>query len=69
MYIEKSLNIHGGVFNRDDNNASHVTNRLPKCRRSFYGLRSSSLLYPGATPDVQSYLYKCICQPTLTCDL
>ena len=24
------------------------------------------LLYPGATPDVQANLYKCICQPTLT---
>ena len=24
------------------------------------------MLYPGATPDVQAYLYKCICQPTLT---
>ena len=24
------------------------------------------MLYPGATPDIQAYLYKCICQPTLT---
>ncbi|KAK2156296.1 hypothetical protein NP493_1984g00006 [Ridgeia piscesae] len=24
------------------------------------------MLYPGATPDVQAYLYKCIYQPTLT---
>ena len=24
------------------------------------------MLYPGGTPDVQAYLYKCICQPTLT---
>ena len=24
------------------------------------------MLYPGATPDVQAYLYMCICQPTLT---
>ena len=22
------------------------------------------MLYPGATPEVQAYLYKCICQPT-----
>ncbi|KAK2143196.1 hypothetical protein NP493_1497g00000 [Ridgeia piscesae] len=24
------------------------------------------MLYPGATPDTQAYLYKCMCQPTLT---
>ena len=54
------------VFNRGGNNASHVTNRLTKCRQSFYGLGSAGMLYPGATPDVQAYLYKCICQPTLT---
>ncbi|KAK2165181.1 hypothetical protein NP493_1379g01029 [Ridgeia piscesae] len=24
------------------------------------------MLYPGATPDVQAYLYKCIFQPMLT---
>ena len=27
---------------------------------------SAVMLYPGATPDVQAYLYKCICQLTLT---
>ena len=27
---------------------------------SFYGLGNASVLYPGATPDVQAYLYKCI---------
>ena len=39
---------------------------LKKCRQSFYGLGNAGMLYPGATPDVQAYLYKCICQPTLT---
>ncbi|KAK2177349.1 hypothetical protein NP493_604g01048 [Ridgeia piscesae] len=63
---EESLNILGNVFNRGCNNASHVTNRLTKCRQSFYGLGNPGLLYPGATPDVQAYLYKCIRQPTLT---
>ncbi|KAK2153170.1 hypothetical protein NP493_2338g00000 [Ridgeia piscesae] len=63
---DKSLNILGNVFNRGGNNASHVTNRLTKCRQSLYVLRSAGMLYPGATPDVQAYLYKCICQPTLT---
>ena len=51
------------MFNRGGNNASHVTNRLTKCRQSCYGLGSAGMLYPG---DVQAYLYKCICQPTLT---
>ncbi|KAK2173955.1 hypothetical protein NP493_841g00000 [Ridgeia piscesae] len=53
------------MFNRGGNNASHVTNRLTKCRQSFYGLGNAGVLYPGPTPDVQAYLYKCICQPTL----
>ena len=52
------------AFNRDGNNASHVTNRLKN--ESFYGLGSADMLYPGATPDVQDYLYACICQPTLS---
>ena len=52
---EESLNILGPV-----------TNRLTKCRQSFYGLSNAGMLYPGGTPDVQAYLYKCICQPTLT---
>ena len=63
---EKSLNILCNVFNRGGNNASHVTNTLTKCRHSFYGLGNAGMLYPGATPDVQAYLYKSICQPTLT---
>ena len=61
-----SFNILGNVFNRGGNNASHVTNRLTKCRQSFYGLGNAGMLYPGATSDVQAYLYKCIYQPTLT---
>ena len=47
---------YSNVFNRGGNNASHVTNRLTKCRQSFYGLRNAGMLYPGATPDVQVYL-------------
>ncbi|KAK2172618.1 hypothetical protein NP493_946g00009 [Ridgeia piscesae] len=63
---DKSLNILSNVFNRGGNNASHVTNRLTKCRQSIYVLGSTGMLYPGTTPDVQAYLYKCICQPALT---
>ena len=63
---EESLNIFGNAFNQGGNNAIHVTNRLTKCRQSFYGLGNAGMLYPEATPNVQAYLYKCICQPTLT---
>ena len=50
---EKSLTLLGNVFNRGDNNANQVTNKLTKCRQSFYGLGNAGMLYPGATPDVQ----------------
>ena len=63
---EESLNILGNVFKRDSNNANHVTNRLTKCRQSFYELGNAGMLYPAATPDVQVYLYIGIFQPTLT---
>ena len=52
---EESLNILGNVFNRCGNN------KLTKWRQSFYGLANAGMLYPGTTPDVQAYLYKCIC--------
>ena len=64
VYVMKNRLIY--VFNRGGNNASHVTNRLTKCRQSFYGLVNAGMLYPGATPDFQACLYKCICQPTST---
>ena len=41
---EESLDILGNVFNRGGNNASHVTNRLTKCRQSFYGLGNAGML-------------------------
>ena len=63
---EESLNIVGNVFNRGGNNASHVTNRLTKCKTVILYVLSAVMLFPGATPNVQEYLYKCICQPTLT---
>ena len=36
------------------------------CRQSFYSLSPVGILYPGASVNVQSYLYKHICQPSLT---
>ena len=43
---EKLLYILGNVFNRGGNNASHVTNRLKKCRQSFYGFGNAGMLHP-----------------------
>ena len=40
---EELLNKLGDVFNRDDNNVSHVNNRLTKHRQSFYGLGSAGI--------------------------
>ena len=64
------VNIIGNTYNCNGNSSSHVENRINKCRQSLYGLGNIGMLYPGATPGVQAYLYKsactCICQPTLT---
>ena len=59
------LEILGNMFNREGNNSRHVDNRITKSRQSFYALGTAGMLYTGATPEVQAYLYKCICQPTL----
>ena len=40
--------------------------RITKCRKYFYSLSPVGILYPGASPGVQSYLFKRICQPTIT---
>ena len=60
------LDILGNTYNCNGNSSSHVENRINKCRQSFYGLGNIGMSYPGATPGVQAYLYKSICQPTLT---
>lgn len=60
------LEILGNVFNCQGTSSAHTDNRAKKCRQSFYGLGNSGMLYPGASPEVQAYLYKSVCQPTLT---
>ena len=60
------LDILGNTNNCSGNSSSHIENRINKCRQSFYGLGNIGMSYPGATPGVQAYLYKSICQPTLT---
>ena len=60
------LEMLGNIFNSKGSGADHVNKRIAKCRQSFYGLSPAGMLYPGASTDVQSYLFKNICQPTLT---
>lgn len=59
------MEILGNIYNTDNTCTSHVENRINKCRQSFYGLSPAGMLYPGASADVQAYLFKHICQPTL----
>ena len=46
VYVMKNRLIysHGNAFNRGGNNANQVTNRLTKCRQSFYGLGNVGML-------------------------
>ncbi len=60
------LEILGNIFNDDGTCTDHVDHRANKCRQSFYSLSPVGILYPGASVNVQSYLYKHICQPSLT---
>ena len=55
----------GNVFTQDVTSSDHVNNRIAKNRQSFYGFSSAGITYPGASPDVQACVYKCICQSTL----
>ena len=60
------LEILGHIFNKCGTGTDHVNQRITKCRKSFYIVSPVGMLYPGASPDVQSYLFKRICQPTIT---
>ena len=45
---------------------AHVDNRISNCRRSFYGLSSSGMCYPGLSSEAKSYIWKTVCSPVLT---
>ena len=66
LCIVDKLEILGNIFNSKGSGVDHVNKRIARCRQSFYGLSPAGMLYPGASTDVQSYLFKSICQPTLT---
>ncbi len=59
------LEVLGNVFNIQGTCSDHIHQRITKCRQSHYCLSPAGMLYPGAAPDVQSYLFRTICQPTL----
>ena len=44
----------------------HVDNRISNCRRSFYGLSSSEMCYPGLSSEAKSYIWKTVRSPVLT---
>ena len=61
-----SMEILGNIFNNKGTCCNHVDGRIKRCRQSFYNLLPAGILYPGASPVVQAYLYKHVCQPSLT---
>ena len=60
-----SLNILGITFNTDGTSSNHTSNRISKCRQSFYGLRDAGMSYPGADAGIKKHLWATICRPTL----
>ncbi len=60
------LEILGNIFNDDGACTDHVGHPANKCRHSFYSLSPVGIVYSGGSVYVQSYLYKHICQPSLT---
>ena len=43
-----------------------MDNPISNCRRSFYGLSSSGMCYPGLSSEAKSYMWKTVCSPVLT---
>ena len=66
MIIGKSPFTHELTWRLNDCILNNVNKLEILGRQSFYGLSSAGITYPGASPDVQACLYKCICQSTLT---
>ena len=52
----EQLEILGTIFTKDHNCHGHISNRLNKCRQSFYDLTKCGMAYSGATSDVKAYL-------------
>ena len=61
----EALDILGVSFNTKGSSSNHISNRISKCRQSFYGLRDAGMSYPGADVSIKKHLWTTICQPTL----
>ena len=61
-----SLDTLGVILNKDCNSYNHVNTRVQKSYRSYYSLRNFGFSYPGVNSDVKAYLWKSVCQPTLS---
>ena len=61
-----SMTLLGTIFNSNLTSTEHVNSRILACRRSAYGLSSSGLCYPGLSTETKVFLWKSVCQPTLT---
>ena len=60
------LELLGTIFSSNRKSDAHVTNRIRKCRQSYFGLNKCGIGYPGASCEVKTYLWKAICSPVLT---
>jgi len=63
MYNVDKFEILGNACYTIVTSGGHIKHRINKCRQSS----PVGMFYPGATPDIQSYLYRSQCQPTLAC--
>lgn len=61
-----TLEILGNVSNQTCTCFDHIGKHIKTCRQSFYSLQPAGIVYPGASTDVQVYLFTHIFQPTLT---
>ena len=43
----------------------NVQKRINKCRQAYYSLDNTGMPYTGLPIDIQMYLYKSVCLPTL----
>ena len=60
------MDLLGVTFQCNGTSTAHVDNRISNCRRSFYGLSSSGMCYPGLSSEAKSYIWKTVCSPVLT---
>ena len=65
MLNVSELDVLGVTFDSKGNCHDHISNRIRKCRSSFYALLDSGMSYPGASVEVKCHLWNTICLPYL----